>query len=736
MMKKSNMKVQKLLLPLATALMAASAIAQEASPENPIELEEMVVVATKSPRPVSDVAGSVTVIDSERVDRELAQNIADLIRYEPGISVDGGGTRFGAGGYTIRGVGGNRVAIEIDGVPVSDQFDIGRFSNSGRDLVDVELLKRVEILRGPASTLYGSDAIGGVVSYITRNPEDLATARGQAYFGLKSGYNEADSSAMATATTAITAENLGALASLTYRQGHQLDNNAPAGTPTDNKEYDSRSAFAKLTWDTDQRNTLALTLDSYRRDDETNIQSVLGSGRFASTTLLTGDDRQDRDRIGLNYAFATDRSWLGGGQAQAWYQDSTTRQYSVEERAGSDLRRQRWFDYSQQSLGLELNLHKDALWGEWQHLLGYGFELIDTDSRESRNTLQTNLSGGNPSSIVLGEVFPVRDFPNTTTLEAGFYVQDEITRGESRWTLIPALRLDYYDLDPQPDALYLEDNPGSRIVGVSDRDISPKLGLLYEVSDHTTVFGQYAHGFRAPPFEDVNIGLDIPLFNIRAIPNPDLKSETSDGLELGVRWAQAGTSLALAGYYTNYRDFIETKVNLGPDPDSGVILFQSQNIDEAHIYGAELSLTQDLGYWSDALSDLSLSMGLAWNRGTNDENGQPLNSVDPAEAILGLSYSSPQWPLSASLITTLVDAHDRVADDRSETFETPGYGIVDLTASYQVNTNMAVRAGIFNLTDKRYWRWSEVRGLAADDPLINVLSAPGRNASFSFSIHW
>jgi hemoglobin/transferrin/lactoferrin receptor protein len=730
------MKKHEISLSLMAAMMAATAIAQDVETERPVELDDLVVVATKSPRPLRDVAGSVTVIDSQQVDREMVQSIEDLIRYQPGISVDGGGSRFGAAGYTIRGVGGNRVAIEIDGVPVADQFDIGSYSNSSRDLVDVELLKRVEILRGPASTLYGSDAIGGVVSYITRNPEDLAGGQGRSYFGLKSGYNQVDSSAMTTLTTAMAGENFGALASLTYRQGHEMDNNAPTGTPIDSKDFDARSAFAKLTWDTDQRNRLALTIDSYQRDDQTDIQSLLGTGRFRSTTLLTGDDRQDRDRIGLGYSFAADQTLLDGGQLLAWHQNSNTRQFSVEERAGRDLRRQRWFDYEQETLGLELNFQKSASFGQSQHQIGYGLELTATETTESRDALQTTLAGADPTNSLLGEVFPVRDFPNTETLEVGLYLQDEITWDDSRWTLIPALRLDYYDLDPQPDAVYLEDNPGIGIVGVTDQDISPKLGFLYQASNNITFFGQYAHGFRAPPFEDVNIGLDIPLFNIRAIPNPDLKSESSDGLELGIRWAQAGSSVNLAAYYTDYQDFIETKVNLGPDPESGVVLFQSQNIDEAHIYGAELQFSQDLSYWSDALSGMDLNLGLAWNRGTNDENGEPLNSVDPAEAILGLNWSAESLPLRASLTTTLTEAKDRVSDGRSETFETPGYGIIDLTASYQLNPNMVLRGGLFNMSDKRYWRWSEVRGLAASDPLINVLSAPGRNASLSFSIHW
>jgi len=124
--------------------------------------DEVIVVLGKVPRPLSDVVGSATIISSEAMDAELVHNLSDLVRYQSGISIENAGTRFGQAGFSIRGISGNRVITEIDGIPVSDQFDVGSYSNSGRNFVDTDLIQQVEILRGPASSIYGSDAIGGV----------------------------------------------------------------------------------------------------------------------------------------------------------------------------------------------------------------------------------------------------------------------------------------------------------------------------------------------------------------------------------------------------------------------------------------------------------------------------------------------------------------------------------------------------------------------------------------------
>src|SRR6056297_519341 len=131
-------------------------------------LEEIVVVATKYRTPLRDVAADVTTLTREELEETLTATLPDMFRFVPGVSHEGAGSRFGAEGISIRGIGGNRVALEIDGVPVSEQFAIGNFSHATRDFIDPALVGRVEILRGPASALYGSSALGGVVAVRTR----------------------------------------------------------------------------------------------------------------------------------------------------------------------------------------------------------------------------------------------------------------------------------------------------------------------------------------------------------------------------------------------------------------------------------------------------------------------------------------------------------------------------------------------------------------------------------------
>jgi hemoglobin/transferrin/lactoferrin receptor protein len=336
--------------------------------------------------------------------------------------------------------------------------------------------------------------------------------------------------------------------------------------------------------------------------------------------------------------------------------------------------------------------------------------------------------------VILGESFPLRDFPVSDVTRAGAFVQDELQFGDSGWTLIPALRADYYELEPQPDRLYREDNPSAAPVGVEDFSLAPKLGVTRSFDNGLGLFLQYARGFRAPPPEDVNIGLDLPLFNVRAIPNPDLEPETSDGYELGLRWNVPGVELTASLHYTDYEDFIESKVNLGPDPDSGVTLFQSQNIDEARIYGAELGLDWRVGDQAPALEGWTTRLAAAWTRGEDRVSGEPLNSVDPASAVLSLRYEAPTGRWGSELATTAVAAQNEVDDSRADLYETAGYVTLDLLAHYDFGRGLRINAGVFNVTDAEYIEWSDVRGRVVGDPLIPYYTRPGRNVSVT--LHW
>src|SRR5690606_10138704 len=122
--------------PLTLALLAAlacpafTAAAQTPPTDDTRPLDRVVVTATRTARAIVDVPNTVDEIDRERMDELLVQDLKDLFRYEPGITVTNNFGRFGIGDIRIRGLGGNRVRIQTDGIAVSDAFEIGAFSNA------------------------------------------------------------------------------------------------------------------------------------------------------------------------------------------------------------------------------------------------------------------------------------------------------------------------------------------------------------------------------------------------------------------------------------------------------------------------------------------------------------------------------------------------------------------------------------------------------------------------------
>ena len=149
-------------------------------------LDEVTVTAMRMESKIGDVPATVSIYSAERIETLLAQDIKDLIRFEPGVSVRSAPARFtaagsslgrdGNSGFNIRGLEGNRVLIQVDGVRTPDAYSFGAQSVGRGDYVDLDILKSVEIVRGPASALYGSDGLAGSVSFITKDPADLLDA--------------------------------------------------------------------------------------------------------------------------------------------------------------------------------------------------------------------------------------------------------------------------------------------------------------------------------------------------------------------------------------------------------------------------------------------------------------------------------------------------------------------------------------------------------------------------------
>lgn len=698
-----------------------------------IELDPIVVVASKTPRPLSEVAAAVTVITAADISAGMVEDLDGLFKYQPGLEVETAGTRFGTSGINIRGVSGNRVDVEIDGVPARDQFAIGAYSNGGRVLVEPDRIKRVEVLNGPASVMYGSNAMGGVMAISTWDPSDLLMGTdAPAWFSLRAGYQGMNDSWVGSAVGAWGEGAHGLLAAATFRNGHQLDNQAPADIPVDPQDWNSQDFMFRYTFDTAGGNRLRLSADRSERDTDTEVRSLLGyDRRFRWTTAMTGDDHDESQRLSLDYNFST-ANWQSG-TIRVFNLEHDTDQWTFEERgiAPKPVEIERRFLYRQDVSGVDYFMFREITWGGSQHRIGWGTEWTRSNIKEMRDGLQTSLVDGSSDKVILGEEMPLRDFPNSRTDEFGLWVQDEISLADGRWEVIPALRWDRYDLDPRPDPVWEQDNPQTEVVSVSESRVTPRLGLLFNPSENWNFYGQYSEGFRAPPFEDANIGLNIPLFGIRAIPNRDLKSETSQGVEFGVRRFSATSQLVFSLFRTNFDDFIESRVLVGIDPDSGELIFQSRNIDKARIQGLDFRLEQDLSAWSERLEGWTATLAAYWAEGENRVNSESLNSIAPPQAVLGFSWLSAdgKWDVSATATFTSSKDESDIDQTDGERFATPGWTTLDLSAGWKPAAWVMIRAGLFNLTDKTYWRWLDISNLEVGNPMIPILSRPGRNYS-------
>ncbi len=715
----------------ALALLGVPAVSPAGGMPDDDAIDQVVVVAHKDRRSIREVAANVTVLSRSELNAQLATSIGDAFRYVPGVDYEGAGTRFGAEGINIRGIGGNRVAILVDGVPLADQFDTGSFSNATRDFIDAGLIQSIEVLHGPASALYGSSAIGGVVAVRTPDPSDVLR---HGTFGgeLLGTWRGTDNSGHGQAIVAFGDNSLGFLAAYSRRDGQQTDS-AAAKKSLDTRDYSRETTLLKFIADNRFGHTFRANFVRQQGATRSDLNSVLGVGRYRSTTALEGDDRQRMDVVNLAYEFGAPDGLFDNGTLRGFWEQAEIDQYTLDERAAArtPVSIDRAFSYEQDIRGVELNLWKEFSGQRVSHRIGVGMEYRERTTEELRDGLSTNLGTGEQTNVMLGEVFPLRDFPISETTETAAYIEDTMSIGQ-KWTLIAALRADRYELNPKPDATYMADYPDYDMVSLDESDVSPKLGIIYGITPSTDIYLQYSHGFRAPPYSDANVSLDLPFFMYRALPNPDLTSESSDGIEIGLRWQGTRASARISAFRTDYEDFIETKVNVGVDPVSGYTEFQSLNIEDTTIEGIEAGWNLR---WGDS-DQYGFDGSAFYARGDNNVSGQPLNSVGPAQAVVGLSWIPAGGTRELRLKSTFVDAWDRLDESAGELFEPAGYAVIDLYFTQRLGANVILRAGLQNLTDRTYWNWSDVRGLAPDNPILPYLAQAGRSASVSLNLVW
>lgn len=681
------------------AICVAIAISQQAFAEQAVfSMERVQVTATRSQQSIQDTAASVTVISDKEIEENMSNSIADLFQYTPGVDVQTN-SRQGIQSINIRGIEGNQIKILVDGVSQPSQYDSGgTFINSGRVDVDIDMIKSVEVVKGAASSLHGSDALGGIVAFKTKDPSDFLS-NDKDYGGhVKLNYSSADSSFNESVALANRLGDLETLIAYSRQDSSELDN---FGDP-DDRDNAANNLLVKLQYQLNENNRVEFTGEYVNSE----IDSELSDDSY---TDYTGEDSSDRYRLGVKQILNANSTMFDKLTWQVNYQSK--KQNSITHRTATSTGnvQRKDYDYSEDGVQADIQFDKFVTLGSSEHYFTYGASLSTKDISNVNNEYNS-----------ISDDQLMFYMPDSSEFRYGLFVQDEITI--NKLILTPGLRFDSFDTDPGnnfPDDSY----DTTLYEEYSDSAVTGRLGVLYNLNEQHKIFAQISQGFRAPDFKELFYSYGNAARGYASIPNPDLEAEESISYELGWRHVNAASSTEVSVFYSDYDNFIEYQ-SVGTVND--VTQYQSVNLDEATIKGAEIANKLDWHRLADAPEGISTRLVATYTEG-EDGDGDDLADVNPWNAVIGFNYDAPAGSWGSSLKVSYT-AKKELND--STKFLPDSATVVDLTAYYIPIENLTLRAGIFNLSDEQYYHWGDVKGLRGTEE-DESYSQAGRNFSLT-----
>jgi len=695
--------------------------------------DEIIVIASRIPTLASDVIGSVESISSAELEAQMANGLEQIVRYMPGVSAHNE-SQYGrtlTEDVHIRGIRGGAIFL-IDGIRISDSY-----TGYGRDTVDVDLLKKVEIMKGPSSVEYGSDGLAGTIAYFTKDPTDLVNDG--RYLSITTSYIEKSKQEKVNILAAYDKGSNSALIQLVDRSLEETKLHEDFSLKANPMDGGQQSIFGKLNIDLSSESKLTFVVDLQEWESEWVINSEKGFIYFPaprSISSSSGDDEGTRERFSISLNLSNANKFYDSAELSYYTQETEQSQITIQNQvsflggmqaAPTPTMRIRDFDFNQSIDGFAFEAYKSS--GNYQMV--YGLDIEDTETERPRMLSEINLITGMATNIVDGETYPNKTFPDSETKRKAVFFNNRISLADSS-VLTLGFRYDDYELNISPDALLSNANIlNYQINNTEDSAFSFKLGYLKDLSEDLTGFIQYAEGFKAPDYESSNTVFTNYLYFYTVIPNPDLESEESDTLEIGLRGSREQDSWELALYQSEVDGFIHPEA-IGFNRGLGI--YQYQNAENVEIRGIEFDYERSL------TEQLSLKLALAISSGNLFEGNEkyPLPEIDPKELILGLNWipTNDKFSLQA-LLTLSGKSKDNLEEvclnnDCWPRVQTSGFALLDIFTSYVPNDNLEFRLALENLTDKKYLRWASVSQLPANDSELDLYGQNGRSISASF----
>ena len=674
--------------------------------------------------------------------------------------------------------------------------------NANRNTSEPENFSEVTMTKGADSLKSGSGALGGAVNYKTKSASDYVSEEKPYHLGIKGGYIGRNSQKFSSITAAGTWLGLDALMVYTRRFGKETKNNSDAADTviTDNKQswnpnagstnYGSRgvarskpdpqdwvnkSTLFKLGYNFNDKNRIGWIYEDSRTDRTTTELSNMWAANWKGEALGDTRSRQDisyRKRIGFEYKNQLDKgpwdslnlrydrqtidmsTWTwdlptdyasNGVNSDVYHMFRNIRQKNTQ--FGADAEKQ--IDFSKLVWAMQYGLggsQNDN--GNRDH--SYWVRLYDPKYQTSNNQELTMLveSSSKNRFAYWNNTFQFGD-SSQYRLNAGLRYDNSSSKAKDNPNYTPAIRgqIPYLGSERKHSGF------------------SYGLGLDWKFTPHLNLLAKYSTGFRAPTSDETWLLFPHPDFYLKA--NPNLKAETAKNFELGLAGSGKAGNFKLSGFQTRYRNFIEltymgvssdnpNSPNYAPISDGTALVsspvWQNQNRSSAWVKGLEFNGTWNLdsiGLPQGTHAGVNVSYIKGKAKQTNEQE-TPINALSPWSAVYNLGYDAPskRWGINAYLTHTAAKKpSDTVhsSDDLNNPWpfakHSKAYTLFDLTGYVNLGKYFTLRAGAYNIGNKKYYTWESLRSIREFGTVNRVdnkthagierFTSPGRSYNFT-----
>ncbi len=701
--------------------------------ERIIEIGEVVISANKWEEDKSELPNEITSINPRQIEFRNPQNAADMLESSGQVFVQK--SQLGGGSPMIRGFAANAVLIVFDGIRMNNAiFRGGNLQNVIQ--IDPNVLKGAEVVFGPGSVIYGSDALGGVMDFHTIDPQFSTNDQPLVFGQVFSRYSSANNEKTGHVHFNLGGKKLSSVTSITFSDYDDLK--------TGNNRTDEFPDFGKRPSFVQRINGQ----DVIVQNDDENLQKFSGFWQYNLLQKLRWRPNDFMDlEYQLYYSTSSDiprydrliEPRNGQPRSAEWYYGP--QRFILNSFKWLYFRKNKLFDQSRLTLSFQdleesrhdrgfedpslrhriedlgiftFNLDFDKITND-THQLFYGIEFNHNDVNSS--AFEEDIDTGDLSAA--STRYP--DGGNTYQTFASYFsykwsISDKLI-------LSSGLRYSFVKLESSFEDDSFFNFPFDNLE-IKNGAINGSLGLVYKPGEKTKINVLFSTGFRSPNVDDAGKVFDSEPGNV-VVPNNDLKPEYTYNFELGVtkRFLEK-VQLSTVLFYTILDNAIVRRDFTFNGQDSIIydnILSKVQaevNVGEAYIYGFSASIK------SDITDHLSLFTSLTFTDGEDKVENVPLRHTTPLFGQTSLTYSAKK--VKGELYFKYNgkrEFEDLPPEEQSKThLYTPNGSLAWLTAnlrgSYQISSTLQINGGIENLFDKHYRPYSS--GISAPEEILSL----------------